>query len=260
MSLPAPAEPLPVRPIPPARIGAWLGAGFADLCATPLPSLAHGLAVALGGWGAIWLAHTLWWLAPGAVSGFVIVGPILCTGLYELSRLRGRGMRPGFGDVVHAWARESRPLVQMGLLLFVLATLWVAFSAALFALFVRTPIQDAQAFLRYAMVEQGNLMFTLWGLAGGLGCAVVFGLSAVAPPLLMGRQVGLRQALLTSIRAVGENPFTMGLWAAVVMGAVLVSLATAMLGFVVTIPLIGHATWHAYKDLVDSSAVPLRNE
>ena len=85
-------------------------------------------------------------------------------------------------------------------------------------------------------------------------------MAAVSPPLLLGRMVGLRQALLTSVRAVGENPVTMALWASLILVAILLSFATAMLGFLIAVPLIGHATWHAYKDLVVTDGVPLRYE
>jgi uncharacterized membrane protein len=254
-------DPLPVRRVPPRQVWQWLARGFADLRATPLASLAQGLVVAIGGWIVVWLAQRLWWwLAPGAVSGFLIVGPILCTGLYELSRLRARGERPGLGAVLHAWRRESRPLVGMGLLLFALGTLWVLVSALLFWIFVKTPIRTPMEFLRYAAVEQGNLLFTLWAVLGGLGAAIVFALAAFSPPLLLGRMVGFRQALMTSVRAVGENPFTMALWAGVILCAIAVSFATAMFGFIVAVPLIGHATWHAYKDVVVTDGVPLRYE
>lgn len=249
-----------MRRVAPPRIVRWLALGWADLRATPLASLAQGFIVALGGWIVIALAQSYWWLAPGAVSGFLIVGPILCTGLYELSRLRARGDPAGLGDVINAWRRESGPLVGMGLLLFALGTGWVLVSTLLFSLFVDTPLDSPAAFLRYAVRDQGDLLFTLWVLAGGLGSALVFGIAAVSPPLLLGRLVGLRQALLTSARAVGENPLTMGLWASFIIFAIALSFATAMLGFIVTVPLIGHATWHAYKDLVVTDDVPLRNE
>jgi uncharacterized membrane protein len=254
------SNPLPVRQVPPARIVRWLALALADMRATPIASLAQGLVVTVGGWIVIALAQHYWWLAPGAVSGFVLVGPILCTGLYELSRLHARGEPSGLPAVVNAWQRDSRPLVRMGLLLLVLGSLWVLVSALLFWLFVPTPIRTPAAFIRYAAVDQGNLLFTLWAIVGGIGAAVVFALAAVAPPLLLGRMVGFRQALLTSVRAVGENPVTMALWAGLILFAILLSFATGMLGFIVTVPLVGHATWHAYKDLVVTDGVPLRHE
>ena len=259
-SSPRQHDALPVRHVPPLRVWHWLALGLADLRAAPFASLIQGLAVSVGGWTVVVIARYYWWLAPGAISGFLLVGPILCTGFYELSRLRARGEHPGLPAVVNAWRRDSRPLVRLGLLLLVLGSLWVLLSALLFWLFVPTPIRSPLEFLHYAAVDQGNLLFALWAVCGGLGAAVVFALAAVSPPLLLGRMVGLRQALLTSARAVGENPVTMALWASVILGAIIVSFATAMLGFLVAVPLIGHATWHAYRDLVVTDGVPLRYE
>lgn len=256
----ADVEPLPVRRVPPRRLLHWLRQGWADLWRAPLASLLHGVAVALGGWLTVLLAREAWWLAPGAFTGFVLVGPIFCTGLYELSRLHARGVPAGMPEVAHAWARESRPLVRLGLLLLALGSLWVAASALLFTLFVDQPLRTPQQFVRYALVDQGDVLFMLWTFVGGLGAAVVFALTAVSPPLLLGRVVGFRRALLTSARAVGENPLTMGLWSGVILTAIVLSLATGMLGFVLSVPLIGHATWHAYRDLVVTDGVPLRYE
>jgi uncharacterized membrane protein len=148
--------------------------------------------VALAGWATILLAPKAWWLAPGAVSGFVLVAPILCTGLYELSRLLGRGQQPGLADAAHAWRRDARPLVGLGLLLTALGTAWVLASSLLFWLFVKASITTPLEFIRYAVVGQGHLAFSLWLLAGGLGSALVFAITAVSPPLLLGRRVGLR--------------------------------------------------------------------
>ncbi len=129
----------------------------------------------------------------------------------------------------------------------------------LFALFVATPITGPESFLRYATSTQGDFLFLLWLVLGGLGAALVFAATAVSPPLLLGRVIDLRSALLTSIRAVGENPLAMALWALVIMVATALSMATLMAGFVVAIPVLGHATWHAYRDLVDASSLPLRH-
>jgi uncharacterized membrane protein len=177
---------------------------------------------------------------------------VLCTGLYELSRLLARGGQPGLADVANAWRRDSRPLVRLGFVLLGAGSLWVLASALLFRLFVAEPPGTVPAFLRYVLVGQGDLLFSLWLLLGGLGVAVVYAVAAVSPPLLLGRRVGLRRALLTSARAVGDNP--------VILAGVALSLATGMLGFVVVVPWIGHATWHAYRELVVTDGVPLRYE
>lgn len=254
------SAPLAVRTVGLAQPLQWLRLGWRDFLRTPIAGLAHGAAVALAGWAAILLAPKAWWLAPGAVSGFVLVAPILCIGLYELSRLLGRGASPGLSDAIHAWRRDAAPLVRLGLLLALLGTGWVLVSSLLFWLFVKASITTPLEFIRYAVVGQGHLAFSLWLLAGGLGSALVFAITAISPPLLLGRRVGLRCALLTSVRAVGENPVAMAGWAALILAAIALSFATAMLGFLLAVPVIGHATWHAYRDLVVTDGVPLRSE
>jgi uncharacterized membrane protein len=253
----APSEPV-VRTVAADRPFQWLTCGYRDLLAAPAPSLLHGVLIAMGGLIVLTLALRMWPLMPGALSGFLLIGPIVATGLYELSRRHARGERPRFAHVIAAWRRGTRPLVALGLLLFGAATAWVLVSALLFALFLRTPIASPLDLLRYAVVGQGTMLFWLWLLAGALGAALVFALTAVSAPLLLDRQVGLRTALLASVRAVGDNPLPMALWGALIMVATLLSMATLMMGFVFAVPLIGHATWHAYRDLLDTSALPER--
>lgn len=252
--------PLPVRRIDARRPLAWLELGYRDLLAAPGPSLLHGLLIALGGLAILTLTLTLraWLLMPGALSGFVLVGPILATGLYELSRRRTLGERPRLAHAIAAWRRGTRPLVLLGVLLFCAGTAWVLASALLFRLFVSARIASPLDFLRYAAADQGALAFWLWVLAGGLGAAFVFALTVVAAPLLLDRAVGVKRAALTSVRAVGDNPLPMALWAALIMALSVLSLATLMIGFVFTVPIIGHATWHAYRELVDADAAPPR--
>jgi len=255
---PAAPAPLPVRRVPVSRPFQWLSLGWRDFTRTPWPSLFHGLLVAAGGLAMLAVSRGHWSLASGAFSGFVLVGPILATGLYELSRLQARGERPTIKDVITAWRRGTRPLVWLGLLLGAAGTLWVLVSAGLFALFVKAPITGPESFLRYAASTQGDFLFLLWLVLGGLGAAVIFAATVVSPPLLLGRVIDLRSALLTSIRAVGENPLAMAVWALVIMVATALSMATLMAGFVIVIPVLGHASWHAYRDLVDASSLPLR--
>ncbi len=226
---------------------------------TPWASLLHGVVVALGGVVILIAGMEHWYLLPGAFSGFVLVGPILATGLYEQSRLLSRGKRPTFADAVNAWRRGTRPLVWLGLWLGLLGTLWVLVSAGLFTLFVKAPIADVRSFLLYTVRAQGDFLFAMWLLAGALGSALVFAATAVSPPLLLGRIVTLRSAVLTSVRAVGENPVALAVWATIIMLATAFSVVTAMAGFIITVPVLGHATWHAYRDLVDTSSVPLRH-
>jgi uncharacterized membrane protein len=247
-----------VRTVPLLRPFTWLAQGWRDVQRSLGPSLLHGFVIALGGVVMLGLAARWPALLPGAFSGFVIIGPVLATGLYELSRVGGEGRRPGLQDVISAWRRGTRPLVWLGVLLFLAGTLWVLVSTVIFKLFVHTPIADPLAFLRYAVSSQGDLLFSLWTALGGLGAAIVFAATVVSAPLLLDRDIELRDAVTVSLRAVGQNPAPMAVWAALIMLFTSISIATLSLGFVVAIPVIGHATWHAYRDLVDAHALPRR--
>lgn len=255
----ASSEALPaIRAIPFTQPLAWLRLGWHDLHACFGPSLLHGLIVALGGLAIVTLTLHAWPLMPGALSGFLLVGPILCTGLYELSRRHAAGERPALRHALGAWRRGARPLVALGVLLLGAASAWVLVSAILFHLFVAEPLDSPMRLLRYAVTGQGGWLFLLWLLAGGLGAALVFALSVVSAPLLLDRQVGLRTALLASVRAVGDNPAPMALWALLIMVATAASMATLMVGFVFAVPVIGHATWHAYRDVLDVAGLAPR--
>ena len=252
-------EALPmVRQVPLARPLTWLHQGWRDMHACFGPSLLHGLIVALGGLTIVTLALHAWTLLPGALTGFLLVGPILCTGLYELSRQHAAGQPPRLAHVIDAWRRGTRPLVALGVLLFAAATAWVLVSALLFMVFVAEPLDTPLRLLRYAVAGQGGWLFFLWLLAGGLGAALVFALTVVSAPLLLDRRVALRTALLASVRAVGDNPAPMALWALLIMLATAVSMATLMIGFVFAVPVIGHASWHAYRDVLDAQRLPPR--
>jgi uncharacterized membrane protein len=247
-----------VRRISLAQPLVWLGLGWRDLQACVGPSLLHGLIIAIGGLAILTLTLHASLLMPGAFSGFLLIGPILCTGLYELSRRRAAGEQPRLGHVIGAWRRGTRPLVALGLVLFAAATAWVLVSAVLFALFVTVPLGSPLNFLRYAVDGQGGWLFLLWLVAGGLGAALVFALTVVSAPLLLDRRVSLRTALLASVRAVGDNAVPMALWALIIMLATAASMATLMIGFVFSVPVIGHASWHAYRDVLDVERLPPR--
>lgn len=254
-----PVPPIPIRVVPVSHVLSWIALGWRDLTRVPLSSLLHGLIVTIGGW--IILAITLhyWYLVPGAFSGFLLVGPILATGLYELSRLLEAGDRPGLREVVAAWRRGTRPLVWLGLLLVLAGTAWVLVSSVLFGLFVEAPITGLRSVLRHIVLSEGSFLFPVWILLGGFGASLVFAVTVISTPMLLDRDIDMFTALSTSVHAVGQNPITMGVWATLIMIATGLALATVMVGFVVVIPLIGHATWHAYRDVVDASALPRRH-
>ncbi len=247
-----------MRRVDATRPLAWLAAGWRDLRRVPGPSLLHGAFVAGGGLLILAVTLHVWQLLPGAVSGFVLVGSILATGLYELSRQLAAGAHPGFPDVVAAWRRGTRPLVWLGVGVAVAGTLWVALTATLLGIFGRGHYDGLLDVARFLVASESAALFPLWLMLGGLGASVVFMCTVVSVPLLLDRDVSLAWAVRASVLAVTESPIAMGVWATIIMLATALCMATFMLGFLVAIPVIGHATWHAYRDVIDADGLPPR--
>jgi uncharacterized membrane protein len=211
--------------------------------------------------------HQFWWLA-GAFSGFLVVAPVLATGLYALSRAVELDEPRSLTLVIRTWLSWRRHgssadgkdwrLVQFGLLLGLAGTGWVLTSAALITLLSPQAIQNPLDFLRLVVLAKDSWLFELWLALGGMMAAPMFASSAIALPLLLDKRVSVLQAVITSWQAVLANPLTMAWWAALIMGFSLLGLCSALLGLVFVIPMLGHATWHAYRALVDPSSVPDR--
>jgi uncharacterized membrane protein len=250
-------EPPPVREVPPGAVARWLRLGWRDLQRAGFPSVLHGLIVCVISLTIIGMTLLRWELVMIAASCFLITGPFLATGLYAISKELDEGRQPRLKDAIDAWRDASKCLFRFGLLLVLVCCLWVALSLTLFYLFVNVRIADPMDFLRYVLTQHDSL-FILWSILGGLVAAVVFGITVVSIPLLTDRDVTTWLAIRTSVRAVGENPVTMLWWSMVILFATGLSFVTLMLGFIVLYPVMGHASWHVYRDAVEPEALPLR--
>jgi uncharacterized membrane protein len=249
-------EPPPVREVPPETALHWLRLGWQDLRRAGFPSLLHGLIVTVFSVAIIGMTLLRWELVMIAASCFLITGPFLATGLYAISKELGEGKQPRLKDAIDAWGHASKCLFRFGLLLVLVCCLWVALSLTLFYLFVDVRIADPMDFLRYVLTQHDRL-FVLWSILGGMVAAVVFGITVVSVPLLTDRDVNTWLAVRTSVRAVGENPVTMLWWSMVILFATGLSFVTLMLGFIVLYPVMGHASWHVYRDVVEPEGLPL---
>jgi uncharacterized membrane protein len=247
----------------------WLALGWRDMARCGWVSFAHALVMALLGWAILLLAHDKFWLLAGAFSGFLVIAPVLATSLYALSRALERGEKANLTLVLrvwtswqqsHAnkWGNDYWALVQFGSLLALAALGWMLTSAAFVTLFTPTPVNSPLEFVRHVMLANEGFVFELWLGLGGLLAAPMFASSAVAIPLLLDRRLTLLQAVLTSWRTVLENPAPMAFWAFVIMGFTLLGFASLLVGLIVIMPMLGHASWHAYRDLVDVSELPER--
>lgn len=244
-----------VRNIPLGRPLGWLARGWQDLMRCPLPGLLHGLALAVFGAGLIVLAHDRFWLLAGAFTGFLLVGPLLATGLYAVSRALERGQRADLGVAMSAW-KPDRRLMVFGLLLAFAGTGWVMTSASLITGFSPAPVRSPLDFLRLVVLNDATPLFEVWLAMGALLAAPVYASTVVALPLLMDRPVGVLAAVLTSWRVVQTHPLPMALWAALLMGLTVLGMASGLIGLIVIAPWLAHASWHAYRDLVSTDGAP----
>lgn len=237
----------------------WLRRGWRDFVRCPLPGAAHGMAVALFGALLIAVARERFWLLSGAFSGFLLVAPVVATGLYRISRELQRGRRPGMVDVVRAWRPDQGQMIVFGLLLAAAGTGWVLTSASLITGFSETPIRNPQDFLRHVVLDESSPLFFAWLGLGAVMAAPVFASSVVSMPLMLDRKVGVMTAVLVSWKALLENPLPMALWATLIMGLTAVGMATALAGLVFVVPWLAHASWHAYVDLIDAAHLEPRD-
>lgn len=247
----------------------WLALAWGDMLHCGWISIAHGLVLALVGAAMGAVFHQRFWLLAGALSGFLLLAPVLATSLYALSRARERGEETDLRVVLktwlnwqnnhfNKWGHDYWCLVQFGALLALAGTGWVLTSAALITLLAPAPVQNPADFVHYVVLARNGPLFELWLALGGVLAAPIFASSVIAIPLLLDRRLSLLQAVTTSWQVVLANPVSMALWAAVIMVLTLLGMGTLMLGLVAVIPLLGHASWHAYRDLVDASALPER--
>ena len=230
----------------------WLGKGWQDLWRQPAASLFYGVAVAVTGAVILGVTASLAYLFAAAVTGFLLVAPMLAAGLYELSRRYLAGEPATLTDSMLAWKRNPSALVSFGLLSILAGTAWQVVSVVIVALFYKgTALQPMAMMIEVLVNPQHYLMFFIYMGAGGLLAAVVFALSVVSMPMLVDRRCELLCALTTSVNAVAENPLPLALWALIIMLLTGLGFATALVGLVLVMPWLGHASFHAYKELVE---------
>ncbi len=240
----------------------WLCMGWRDIQRSGIASLSHGLVLTLAGAAIIAFAHDRFWLLAGALSGFLVIAPVLATSLYALSRAIERDEPADWGVIaqtwlnwqnqrLNRWSEDYWCMLRFGILLAAAATTWVLTSAALITLLAPAPVHSPADFVRLVMLSPRGWLFELWLAMGGVLAAPMFASSVIAMPMLLDRKVNVRTAVLTSWQVVLANPAVMAWWAALIMGFTLLGMASLLLGLVLVIPMLGHASWHAYRDLVE---------
>jgi uncharacterized membrane protein len=228
----------------------WLTAGWHDLRRAPTASLFYGGAFALMGWLIFFVFRHAHEYTSALAAGFLLIGPFLCTGLYDISRRLAAGQPVALVSTMTAWRANLGAFSLFALILTIVMLVWARASLVTFALFFSSGMPSLSGFLgQVTSVEHWDFVLTYFAV-GAVFATIVFALSVVSVPLMLARGTDTVVAAITSVRALAVNPLPLAFWALLIVLFIAAGFATLFIGLLVTVPIVGHATWHAYQDLV----------
>ena len=241
-----------------ARVGAgaplrWLGKGWRDFWAPPLPCLAFGVLLAGLSAALAWPMYFSGYFAFVFVlaGGFFLVAPMLAMGLYAAARKLSLGQTPGLSDILLVKGAFRRDLAYLGLALLMIYLLWTRIAQIVYALSSPRVHKTPDAFLTFMLHTPEGQLMALIGTGIGAGIAfLAYTLIVVSAPMLLDTKRDVFTATVTSVRCVLRNPAAMIVWALLIGGLTAFGIATAFAGLAIVFPVIGLASWHAYRELV----------
>lgn len=249
-----------VRHVGADRPWVWLARGWEDMLRAGRVSFAWGALFVAGGAALIGGAALLgvYEAILPLAAGFPLVAPILVIGLYEVSRRLEAGEKANLKTPLLALRRNASQIGIMGFVLGFVFLAWMRIATLLFAWFFGTQSFNAGEFVSQVVLSGANALFLVIGSAIGAALALlVFAISAVSLPMLLDRdKANAFTAIATSVAAVRANPRAMLLWAFLIVAFTGAGLLLGLVGLVLTLPLVAHATWHAYRDMVAPDFAP----
>ncbi len=250
-AIPVPLAEQRRRHLPASAAFGWLAAGWRDLWNRPAPSLAYGVAVFVISIGIVWglFALELDYILFPALAGFMVVGPLVAIGLYQKSHAIETGAPVSLNRMLFVEAYSGPQVLYTGAILCLLMLVWMRAAVIIYALFFGLrpfPGLDHITEMLFTTPE-GWGMLLVGTVVGGLFAAFSFAISVFSVPMLLDQKVDAFTAMGTSISMVWRNLPVMVMWGVIVSVLFVASVLTALLGLVIVFPLLGHATWHAYK-------------
>jgi len=227
----------------------WLALGWADFRRAPAIGLFYGACFTVMGWALMRVYQHAPAYLLALSAGFLLVAPFLCLGIYHVSRELQAGRKPDFGASLMAW--ESR-MGQLGIFAFVLLVLEMLWARSTLVIFAVTfdGMPDFKGSIA-ALFDPENITFIVaWAIVGAIFATLIFSVSVVSMPMLLDRATDAITAALTSLRLVLTQAPVMFFWGALIAAITFVAMAPAFVGLVVVAPVIGHASWHAYRAAV----------
>jgi uncharacterized membrane protein len=231
----------------------WLAAGWRDMLRTPVVSFGYGLffAVISGVLTLTLFQLDLTALVLSLAAGFLILAPMLALGMYEASRRLEKGQPVTLPIVISTLVSASSQIYFAGAMLMIFFLVWLRMATFLYALFYGTQYPPLDTFVENLFFTGNGLGLLIVGTAvGAIFALATLATTAVSIPLLLDRDIDTITAISTSVRAFQANFKTMLIWGWAISVLMAIGIVTFFVGMIVTFPLIGHATWHAYRDLV----------
>ena len=241
-----------IRSLHPMHVVQWIAAGWRDMRAHPGISAFYGFSFCLMALvlGAVFRSKPEYTMS--IASGCLLLGPFLAMGLYEVSQRRERGEVPRLGSSLTCWRSHVRSMSMLVLVLIVMELLWGRASLVVFAVFFNTGMPSTASVMQ-AVFNPDNWEFVVaYAIVGGAFAVLVFAISVVSIPMILDRDTDAISAAITSIEVFFESTVVMLMWGAVIASLIVVSLLVPWcLGLLITGPLLGHASWHAYRGAVE---------
>lgn len=236
----------------------WIRKGFADFVACPVPSLFYGFCFSAMGLLITFVFEHAYQYTAALTSGFLLVGPFLAMGLYDISRRREQGSACALAPTLTVWKHNAGNIGIFAVVLGIVFLVWARASLVVFALFYTNEMPNLSGFLTQLFALENLEFLLVYFGVGLLFSTVVFAVSVISVPLMLDRNQDAVSSMLGSIGAVARNPASMVLWALIIVTLTVIGFLSFHLGLVVLMPIVGHATWHAYRDLVEPLPSPGR--
>lgn len=231
----------------------WLARGLDDFMKAPGPCLVYGVALAalsaLLTLAVFYSGYAKWIMV--LAGGFLFVAPMMAMGLYYAGKTLEEDERPRLGDMLFVKKALTRDLAYLGLALLIVYSFWFEAAQIIYGLSTYRVHDDMREFMQFLLFDpEGQTMAMTGTVFGGVIAFMAYSLIVISAPMLLDRRSDAFVATITSVRSVTRNFGPMLLWACIIVGLTIVGIATAFLGLILVFPVIGLASWRAYRDLV----------
>ena len=223
----------------------WLRKGYSDFKKVHRMSLAYGIVMMLVSIAITYVAYSAHSivLAIALIGGFFFIGPAIAIGLYSMSRQIENGITPEFLSCLKESKKNINDEMVLAFVFLIVFLIWIRAASMLHIFFPTMSSMEIMEWVKF---------FSIGTTVGALFAAIIFCLGAFSIQMILDRDVDAITAIVTSINAVLKNKAVMIVWGLLIVSLILVGIVTLFFGFAFLLPIVGHASWHAYREVVDA--------